>query len=287
MSDSDRHLYFADFVIELQSIEDDKRRRIRDARRRAEKAQREAYRELLKKLGSERKILPSTRWRSIEEVVSMNEPFNLVQAQDRDSPRALFEEFVGEWDDVYHRDRSFLSRLLHPNNRKEIIIEAGTSYEEFTKLLLDEAALSQEVYGDTRRIINSQEPISSAHLYHDELISLAVENERRTSGRRRTDEESSEDEGEIIEDEESPAVDDGDCDKPSSDGALPEAKSHVELAEKDSQEFSKKSKSDARLVREALVEGKEREDSSKNTEISQKITESGLEKELQEKGESR
>lgn len=39
MSDTDRQVYFSDHVIELQNAEDEKRRRIRDARRRAEKAQ--------------------------------------------------------------------------------------------------------------------------------------------------------------------------------------------------------------------------------------------------------
>ena len=39
MSDTDRQVYFSDHVIELQNTEDEKRRRIRDARRRAEKAQ--------------------------------------------------------------------------------------------------------------------------------------------------------------------------------------------------------------------------------------------------------
>ena len=66
MSGSDRQLYFADFVIELQAAEDEKRRRIRDARRRAEKAQREGYRELLRKMAGEGNITPYTRWRSVE-----------------------------------------------------------------------------------------------------------------------------------------------------------------------------------------------------------------------------
>jgi pre-mRNA-processing factor 40 len=213
-TDSDRQLHFADFVIELQAAEDDKRRRIRDARRRAEKAQREAYREVLQKLAAARKITPSTQWRSIEELVFMDESFNLVAAQDRNSPRSLFEEFVGEWDDIYHRERSFLSRLLHQPNKKEIQVKAATPYEEFTKLLLDEASHSQELYGDTRQIINTGEPISSARLYYDELIARAADLSKRGSARRRPGEESSEDEGEIIEDGELEESDDA-ANKPS------------------------------------------------------------------------
>lgn len=198
-TDSDRQLYFADFVIALQTTEDDKRRRIRDARRRAEKAQRDAYIEVLQKLATTRKISPSTRWRSIEEIVFMDESFNLVAAQDRDSPRFLFEEYVNEWDDVYQRERSFLSRLLYPPNKKDFQIKAGISYEEFKKILLDQASGSQEFYGDTRHIIGTEEPVSSALLYYDELMARSSDISRHGSAQRRSSEESSEDEGEIIE----------------------------------------------------------------------------------------
>eukprot|EP00980_Cylindrotheca_fusiformis_P028338 scaffold22592_cov129-Cylindrotheca_fusiformis.AAC.24 len=196
-TDSDRELFFADFVIELQAAEDDKRRRIRDARRRAEKAQRDAYREVLQNLAADRKISPSTRWRSIEELVFKDDSFNLVAAQDRDSPRSLFEEFVAEWDDNYHRERLFLSRLLPLGDDK---VTTGISYDEFKKLLLDEASNSKELYGDIRQIINTEEPVSSARLYYDELMAHLADQSRRGAALHRLTEDSSEDEGEIIED---------------------------------------------------------------------------------------
>jgi pre-mRNA-processing factor 40 len=205
MSDSDRQLYFADFVIELQAAEDDKRRRIRDARRRAEKAQREAYRDFLRKLATDGKILPYTRWRNAEELVSADDSFKLVEAQDRDAPHELFVQFVDEWGETYRRERSFLNRLLHPSNKKEIVVKVGTSFDEFTKLLLDEAAYSPDVYGDARRMINREEPVSSARLCYDELIARASESSKSSAVRRRSmQDDSSEDEGEIIEDGELP-----------------------------------------------------------------------------------
>jgi hypothetical protein len=209
MSDSDRQLYFADFVIELQSAEDDKRRRIRDARRRAEKAQREAFRDALRKLATEGKILPATRWRAIEDIIATDTSYKPVQAQDQDAPRELFAEFVDEWDELYRRERSLLSRTLHPTANKEIVLKEATTYEEFTKLLLDEAAYSPELYGETRRVIN-REPISSARLYYDELILRAKEGiaavamRPGNTGGRGSHADSSEDEGEIIEDGEVP-----------------------------------------------------------------------------------
>ena len=215
MSDSDRQLYFADFVIELQAAEDDKRRRIRDARRRAEKAQREAFRDALRKLAAEGKILPATRWRAIEDIIATNTSYTPVQAQDQDAPRELFAEFMDEWGELYRRERSLLSRTLHPTANKDIVLKEATTYEEFTKLLLDEAAYSPELYGETRRIINREEPISSARLYYDEMILRAKEGttavglRRGSSGGRVPQADSSEDEGEIIEDGEVPDEDDG------------------------------------------------------------------------------
>ena len=104
MSDSDRQLYFADYVIELQAAEDEKRRRIRDARRRAEKAQRDAYRSLLRTMAKEGSILPSTRWRTVEDVLSGHSTFGPVQVQEREAPREIFEDFVEDWNDGYRRD---------------------------------------------------------------------------------------------------------------------------------------------------------------------------------------
>lgn len=218
MSDSDRQLYFADFVIELQAAEDDKRRRIRDARRRAEKAQREAFRDALRKLATEGKILPATRWRAVEDIIATDTSYKPVQAQDQDAPRELFAEFVDEWGELYRRERSLLSRTLHPTANKEIVLKEATTYEEFTKLLLDEAAYSPELYGETRRIINREEPISSARLYYDELIVrtkegiTAVAVPRGSTGVRGPQADSSEDEGEIIEDGEVSDEGDGEVD---------------------------------------------------------------------------
>lgn len=201
LTESDRQLYFADFVIELQAAEDDKRRRIRDARRRAEKAQREAYRDVLKRLAREGTIRPYTRWRGVEEFVMADPAFNPVLAQDREAPREIYEEFIDEWDDLYRQERAFLSRLINPPDKAEIVVNPGISLEDFTKLLLKEADYSSDVYSDTSRIINREEPVSSVRLYLEDLVSRANHsNQRPSSQRRATQEDSSEDEGEILED---------------------------------------------------------------------------------------
>lgn len=204
MSASDRELYFSDFVIELHAAEDEKRRRIRDARRRAEQAQREAFREMLSKLAADGTILPSSRWRNIEDLVSNEAAFAPLKEQDRDAPRELFQDFVDEWHDVYRRDRVFLARLVQPTSTKGISLSNKLTYEEFSQALLDESADSPEQYSDTRQILSHKDPISSARLYFNELVAGVKETAnaalRRNSRRSSVKDDSSEDEGEIIED---------------------------------------------------------------------------------------
>jgi pre-mRNA-processing factor 40 len=200
LSDSDRQLYFADFVIDLQQAEDDKRRRIRDARRRAEKAQRDKYREYLRRLAEDGKIFPYSRWRGVEEIVSENDAFALVQVQDRDSPRELFEEFIDEWDEIYRRERSFLGRLINSPGKSEFKVTSSTSYEAFKGTITTEASYSPEVQAETWRIIDREDPVSSARLFYNELIARAADVSQLESVRKGSlKEESSEDEGEIIE----------------------------------------------------------------------------------------
>jgi pre-mRNA-processing factor 40 len=204
ISDSDRQLYFADFVIDLQKAEDDKRRRIRDAKIRAEKAQRDNYRELLHQMAVDGKIFPSSRWREIEGLLLKDDSFKMVEGQDRDAPRELFEKFVDEWDLMYRRERSFLCRLLRPTGKPDVVISTGTTYGSFKNSITNESSYSSEIQNETFRIINKDDPVSSARLLYDELVARTVDNKRNgggTSSRRgSTRDDSSEDEGEIIED---------------------------------------------------------------------------------------
>eukprot|EP00536_Pseudo-nitzschia_multiseries_P009492 jgi/Psemu1/297279/fgenesh1_pm.265_\ len=200
-SESERQLYFSDFLIELQKAEDDKRRIAQDERRRAEKAQRDKYRELLHELAVKGKILPYSRWREIEEFVTPDDSFKLVEEQDRGTPRELFEVFIDDWDQVYRRERSFLLRLLHPPGKPDIVILSGTTFDNFKKIITEEAAYSSEIQDETARIIGSADPVSSARILYGELIAQSGSAKRHGSVRRgSTNDDSSEDEGEIIED---------------------------------------------------------------------------------------
>lgn len=205
-SNDDRQVYFADFVIELQAREDDNRRRIRDARDRALLEQKSAFRESLELLAQTGKLLPASRWRAVEDLLGSQPSFGPVKAQDPEAPRDIFEEFVNDWNNAYRRDRTFLSQLVYPSAKADVLVQAETTYKEFCKSLLDRASDSTSKYETTKGIINREVPVSSARLYFNELsmrargIQAPAFLRRGSSSRRGKDSDSSEDEGEIIED---------------------------------------------------------------------------------------
>eukprot|EP00934_Nitzschia_sp_Nitz4_P002904 Nitzschia sp. Nitz4//scaffold62_size106224//29301//31288//NITZ4_004347-RA/size106224-augustus-gene-0.102-mRNA-1//-1//CDS//3329555829//2894//frame0 len=212
--ESDRQVYFADFVIALQSAEDDKRRRIQDARRRAEQAQRESFIEALNDLAREGKIRPHTHWRDVEESVSAVDSFGPVQAQGRDVPREVFEEFADDWDRRYRRDRTMLTRLRTSGNLS-LQKHAKMSLEEYMERVLAAADNSVDLSREIRRIVNTNEPVSSLKIYFEEQQGHSYGTGSRFN-RRVQNADSSEDEGEIVEDGEI-ADEDEDADKLKSD----------------------------------------------------------------------
>lgn len=123
-------------------------------------------------------------------------------------PREIFEDFIEEWSEVYRRDRSFLISLVHSSPKHGIAIFPETTFDGFSKALLDEAAHSPELYSETRRILNHEDPISSARSYFFELLVSRARDSRSNDVNRpkaairrgSKAESSSEDEGEIRED---------------------------------------------------------------------------------------
>lgn len=204
MSESDREIYFADFVLELQAAEDDKRRRIRDARRRAEQAQRDAYGDFLCRLArDEGKLFPWSGWRELEGEITTDSSYGPLHEQNSDAPRQLFEEFVSDWNQRYRRDKELLGKLMRPTSQTEFVVDAETSYETFTKAILETAEHSADLLDRALIVINQTEPISSAVIYFKEMQSKSGTTRsvaRRAGALRRGHYDSSEDEGEIVED---------------------------------------------------------------------------------------
>jgi hypothetical protein len=203
MSENDRQLYFSDYVIELQNAEDEKRRRIRDARHRAEKAQRDAFKERLVELAKSGIITPDTRWRGLEDKVSNDPTYEPVLAQGREVARELFEDFVYDWKEEYRRDKIILYRVWEMSKKDFTFVDANVN--EFGKMMLEWSARSPDMYGEIRRMLNRDNPLSSVHLFFNERRAEVVSprnghRKRCGIGGLRNSDESSEDEGEIIED---------------------------------------------------------------------------------------
>lgn len=208
MSETDRQLYFSDHVIELQNAEDEKRRRIRDARRRAQKAQRDAFRERLVRMAKEGAIVPETRWRGVEDRVSGDGTYGPVAAQGREVARELFEDFVYDWKEEYRRDKITLSRVWESSKKDFVFDDKKANAEKFGKMLLESTAGSPDLYGEIRRISNARDncPLSSITLFFRELRAEAESKKNGRGAKKRGSpsgkggNDSSEDEGEIIED---------------------------------------------------------------------------------------
>jgi len=208
MTDLDRQVFFADHVTELQAVEDEKRRRIRDARRRAEKSQRDTYREFLCNQVKDGEINIATRWRSVEDTIENDASYLAVFTQDNDAPREIFEDFLDDLRDGYRRDKPFLSRLIYSSSRGGVKVQKDSTYEHFCQDLVAAAVTAggSDMTGDCKRML-SREPVSSALLFFHELHQRAKNDSpsgNGFAGRRKVDE--SEDEGEIVEDGE---VDEG------------------------------------------------------------------------------
>jgi pre-mRNA-processing factor 40 len=196
VSESDRQHYFAEYILQLQSIHETKQQRIHEATVRAEKAQRQQYRESLGSLAKEGRLRLDTRWRDIQSTLTECGSYEAVYAQRREGPKDLFHDFMEEWKKVYCEERGVLLRALSLGVGKE---DRCRTFEEFTSHLLEVSSSQPDLYTEVRRIVGKVE---------EELLSsscrLLFEERKEGNGRRDEKdidegEESSEDEGEIIE----------------------------------------------------------------------------------------
>eukprot|EP00956_Cyclotella_meneghiniana_P015814 scaffold24563_cov43-Cyclotella_meneghiniana.AAC.2 len=192
MTDSDRQLFFADYVIQLQTNEDNKQRRILESNQRAEKAQRNAYRDAIRAMAESGYIRPDTRWRSAQELLSRHVAHDPVYAQRPEAPRELFEDFIEEWNEEYRRERVTLNRALSLN---KLSGNEKLSLYEFRKHLLESASAMPDLYAEVKRILIREDNLSSTFLFHEELFM----NGNRNSVIGDEKDGSSEDEGEIVE----------------------------------------------------------------------------------------
>lgn len=202
MSEAEQQHAFTLFVDEIQAAQEDEKRRSYEERRQAQKARKDSFRESLMRFSEEKKLLPSSLWRDSQPLLIHEPSYRSLSEQEPQAPREIFERFVEDWNNTYLSDRATLSRLVGFLRTKADFVTDETSYEEFVDALMEVSSSYDGANSDVKQIINDNSPVSSTKLYFDELknrAKLAVQ-ARRGSMRRR-DEESSEDEGEIVEED--------------------------------------------------------------------------------------
>ena len=204
LTDEDKNFIFSDYTNELQDIADDKRRRIEEARYRAERIQRDNYWSYLSSLLKEGKIRYNSIWREVKEIIEKDESYKFVYEQKSDKPREMFEDLLDDLCRVYRRDKSLLSRIIsdYCHDQKISMDFGNMTFDEFSKFLQSAAAsISSSDANDVRKIL-SEEPVSSARLYYVDLTSNRSSNNKKSMNnlKRPDGDESSEDEGEIVED---------------------------------------------------------------------------------------
>ncbi|GAX14447.1 pre-mRNA-processing factor 40 [Fistulifera solaris] len=203
MSDSDREMYFADFVHDLRESEEDKRWRRRDAKRRSGEVERDAYEDFLCRLArDDEKLFPWSEWRDIEDTVNVDSSYKALYELDSDAPKELFEDFVSDWNHRYRKDQEVLAELLRPSSHTKVVVDCETSFDTFKKGILEAAQRSPGLLDEITDIFNQVEPVSSAKVFLKEMQSKNGTGRsviRRTGALRIGHYDSSEDEGEITE----------------------------------------------------------------------------------------
>ncbi|KAL7574481.1 hypothetical protein ACA910_015845 [Epithemia clementina (nom. ined.)] len=199
----ERDFLFGRFLDDLQQAEEENHRRSQEDRRQIEMDQREFFMETLVRLARDGYILPNSSYSSVvDSVLSEESSFVELHQHDRDRPRELFEDFVNDWNELYRGDRLFLSdivRRAYEKMGRNIVSDNDESYEAFCQALLDEASGSANTHQRVYRIISEKSPVSSAQLYFNEM--RQSRKSVQSQPQRGTEEDSSEDEGEIAEEE--------------------------------------------------------------------------------------
>jgi len=205
LNNEEKDFIFKGFLDDMKQAEEEDRLRSQEERRQAVLAQREFFRETLVQAAQDGKILPSSSYSSVvDSVLSQENSFAKLQQHDRDRPKELFEEFVNDWNEMYRRDRLFLSDLVRKrvekSNDQANFKDETTTFEAFCAVLLEEAS-DDDAAERVKQIIDESSPVTSAQLYFNELKQSSVSRRRTSQLALQNDVESSEDEGEIAEDE--------------------------------------------------------------------------------------
>ena len=196
---------FQRFLDDMKVAEDEARIRAEEESRQAAIAQRDFFRNILVRLAQEGKVVPSSNFVDLEPILRKEESFEVLLKVDSSRPKELFEDFVNSWNETYRDDRIFLSQVVRKMAEETgmNIKEKATSYELFCSTLKEASSTEDSILKRVERIIENEfNPVPSSRLYFNELQQSSSGPRRRASQlTNQIADDSSEDEGEIAEDD--------------------------------------------------------------------------------------
>jgi len=111
---------------------------------RAERINRDAFREILRKDGEAGKIKANTHWGDYAETVVKDDRYLVLISQPGSTPHDLFDDYVESLNEKYNQDRNKIKKLA---KSKGMVFTSSSTYEWFKDQLKDEAvflALGEE-----------------------------------------------------------------------------------------------------------------------------------------------
>jgi len=197
LSEHDRQHFFMEFLMQGREQEQREKRRERQAEMQLADEQKNSFVRTLESLASDQKLVPWSRWSDIEDKLVDDESYVTLNKRRPSAPREEFRVFIDSWYRRYKDDKLILSRITKPATGPHLVVNSDMSYETFTNALLESASSSAITDLEfVKEIIERDDPTSSARLFYTELQSSS-----QSLRRSRADDQSSEDEGEIIEED--------------------------------------------------------------------------------------
>lgn len=147
------------FIREIQRIEDEKREKEREKKRKQEIRNRAAFWKLLVQMHKNGEISVITQWKEFKSKIVENEIYKIVEQQPGPKPRHLFDEFLDDLEVKFKIDKKVMKTILKEHN---ISIGLETPYQ----VVLD--TISQDPRVNTIDAAN-------VRVYYDDSIEKAKE----------------------------------------------------------------------------------------------------------------
>uniref|UniRef100_A0A7N1A3A1 Pre-mRNA-processing protein 40A n=2 Tax=Kalanchoe fedtschenkoi TaxID=63787 RepID=A0A7N1A3A1_KALFE len=125
----DRLLVFQDYLRDLEAVEEEQKKIQKEQLRRAERKNRDAFRQLMDEHVAAGTLTAKTQWRDYCMTVKESPPYMAVASNTSGStPKDLFEDVLEELQDKYHEDKTRIKELTKSG---KLVITANWTFEDF------------------------------------------------------------------------------------------------------------------------------------------------------------